>query len=501
MTRSKIASIVCALLLCCCQSVLGQGGTMSNSYFDNPQYLVQDTFSICGPSVAATFCWHTYNNITLTSVAVGFNGEMWGIASGTLVPVEYNTTTQGWDTKAALPHIVKLAVGNDSSVYALAACTTGTGCNKIWKYNGASNTWGQVASTLWFSDVSVGSDGDLWAISSTTYGCGKRVYHYDTSTSTFVATAAGLSQISVVNGDDVWGICASQSTSNVYHYDSVSWVEQAGSLSQIAASLDGVAVYGIKQSGAFQRMNADGSWSTITNAQPTQISAGTDALIYGVFGNTLQKYNRYTIGVSYSLNGSSTCPSSNCGTVQHTANISLTLPHHATKTASQSTLYSNQISINVSDIADPNDAFDCFDITGNPTGCIAVYGAATVSCPIMGPIYAASLPQNPTINVEGASTKVIARGAVNPGSCITFLGARVCKQPVSEICYYGTAPPDYNPTSIYIDPAEQWQYAWIATAACFRVNWGGGHGPWLCTPGGATRTPDIAADFRCTYNP
>src|ERR1041385_6820915 len=94
--------ILARLFWCCLLSTLALG-QMPSGYKTNTSNTLVDTFNMCA-GASASYCWHSYPTApTLTNIAVGYNGELWGIATGTLAPVELNRSTQAWTTKASLP--------------------------------------------------------------------------------------------------------------------------------------------------------------------------------------------------------------------------------------------------------------------------------------------------------------------------------------------------------------------------------------------------------------
>jgi hypothetical protein len=509
MTKCRLALSLFALLWCCSSSA-----QMTNNYRDAVTTALAPSFSSCGTAVPVSACWATAvsGTPTLSALSVGVDQETWGIASGTTNILRYNQTSQSWDSVLGLAGAIQLAVVDSGNVFALAACASGDpGCNKIYKYNG-NGTWTNISSSLWFTQLAVGSDNDLWALSNTAYGCGKKVYHYNTSTSTFDFMNVGASQISVHHKDDVYTVCASVPTNNISWYYGGVWLTVNGWMSSVTVLPDG-SVWGIGASGVLYHLNSTGAWDGITG-KPTLIAGANQSEMYGLFAGVVKKYASTIVTVNYNVSGSATC-SSGCGSnVNHTGTATLTVTGHAMVTNQQSVPFANYLTVTSSVSLTPMESEGCVygeqGVAVISAGCPQSNTSGRVTCPMMGSVFTGILPSSFPY-VERAFT--FRRRVGTPFNCRASQPTGQvtnCDNNVANWCTSATTPPDFNDPGPIRDmhlPVDI--SGWLSSATCVgHIDSSGVHGPWACIQipvieNDAREYDDIhsAPPYVCTHNP
>lgn len=265
--------------------------------------------------------------VGFTQIAVGIDGDLWGIQNGT---VYHYDVLHG--TGVATGSYTQVVVGSGASVFALNAS------GDVFQWDATSQAWVQIPGIL--SDISVGANGTVWGVNSSQQiyrllGAPTRPYQalsiiqgatldqisvgvdgavwgvsggtvefFNRGTQTFQAVpgAPTMAQVSVAAGNDVWGVDLS---GNIYEYvagTSPAWTHIPGELNLVQVNTGplpyGSSVWGINASGETYYYDfATSSWVQIPGNLGT-LSVGVDGTVWGINGQ-LQVY-RY----SGSTNGS-----------------------------------------------------------------------------------------------------------------------------------------------------------------------------------------------------
>ena len=138
---------------------------------------------------------------------------------------------------------------------------------QIWQSSGA--TWTNIAGAA--THVSVASDGSVWAVNAA-----GQVYQRAGSQWQELAGSPALSQVSVRNASEAWGLGGED---EIFHWDGAAWKQRDGRLSSISAAADG-SVWGVNRGGMIFRRSGD-AWQPV-QGQLVQISAARDNDVWGV---------------------------------------------------------------------------------------------------------------------------------------------------------------------------------------------------------------------------
>lgn len=495
MALRRLALALSMLVLCSWRPMFAQGGYTSGTNTN----LIDTTKTVCNTLSGNQNCWFAVAGApALSKISVGGNGTIVGLKTDNTL-TKYDPIAKAWSALPALSGATQVVTGDGITIYAVAN-------SHIYTLSGSS--WSQFG-TLAATQVAVGTDGDLWAIGTTAYGCGNAVYHY--ASGSFVQQSQGLSQITLSDARNVYGLCISipSTQNNLFFYDGSSWASYPGWLAQISVSAD--AVWGFNGSTSYHQAASTPTWDSIAGL-PSYIASGSEQTTYGLFSNQLEKFQPYVIQVVHNVSGtySGGCTepqpgySHICDTAQHVAVSNLQISGHTAVQGHDTKLWNANLNAVASDNLTPQESQLCQDnnvcptyTTGGPSG-----SGSGVTCSSMGlgAIFSDS-PLTTRLQFETAMTKVIPTGALIPGTCTTFNGQTWCKVPVKSMCAIGTNPPDFNPTSVYTSVSPLYTGAFNVWAACVRITFGTTHTPWQCSPGVALRNPDTITNAMCTHNP
>lgn len=186
------------------------------------------------------------------SFGVGTDGDMWALdknqpIAGDYKVVHYNKSTNNWDTVSGGGS--QIVVLNATHVYVL------NDLNNIYETSDGARTWNQLPS-INAVQISVGSDGTIAARTNTALGCGYDVQILVPGSSGWQHTGLGLSMVSIVNRNSIWGICTSIAYPkvNVFHWTPQTGITQpnsspccpgSGWLNDINVDYDDTTVWGV----------------------------------------------------------------------------------------------------------------------------------------------------------------------------------------------------------------------------------------------------------------
>jgi hypothetical protein len=453
------------------------GGSYTGSLIES----VVPTYSQCG----SANCWQVVANTpSLIAFSESADGDKWGINTSNQV-MHFDSLT-GW-TVIAFSGTPKQIVASVGATYLLSS----TG--KIFQYTGSG--WGSNKFTPYpatFRQISVGTDGDLWALGEA-YGCAYHPYHYNPSSGTWTAYSRGLTVISVKQASDVWGVCTgiASPADNVFNFNGSAWTAQAGWLNNIQAAPDGT-LWGTNGGSTFMRYETGSTnWTNLVGTPSLQTSAGEDQT-YGLFGNTLEKFQAFTIQFTHNLTGSFNAPPTSPCTPgpnpcpppipipTHYGPITLAIAGHTAKVYNLSTLSTTPINVNVSDTLTPAEAYQCMT-AGN--SCPSVSVSTQLKC--TAAMLASLLAYEETFMddyFERAYTLVKYPIGGDPAySCVPDSHDKLrCKFNVITWCTPDTTVPDSHPSWVldYSDKVFQPTY-WNTWKICMRLR---KTDPWFCSP-------------------
>ena len=224
MTHNSIARL-CWVFVLLFLAVVSSSAQYSSS---NNLGIVRTYSSLCASNVPASQCWVPVAGApALSQVSVGYDGDLWGIESGTTTPVHYNTASKTWTT-VAFPATQLAAVGNGQIF------TLNNGVIYSYTIGGVETEYANPYPAA-ITKISVGKDGDLWALDNIANGCGSgRTWHYDSAHKAWLNENGGVSNISVVNQGLVFASCSGGALFK-WTPDS-KWVNIGGSSTRIFAA-------------------------------------------------------------------------------------------------------------------------------------------------------------------------------------------------------------------------------------------------------------------------
>lgn len=483
-----------AILVLCSITAAAQGTAHYSTQVNSFQY--NDSTPDC-TSAKNKVCFTTVSTSpAIESITAGADGAAFGLqANGSVWTIP--ALSSSWQSTSLSP-MVQISAATADSVYGLQY--DATYCispqMRAYLYSGSGNFAplnfcanyiaaaqdgtiyrilnGAVShrapgSTTWTSDptaggngtpveIAVGSQFNVWIITST-----QVIKTLDLTSGGFDVVAGAATHVST-SGDptqsteETWVV---NSSLNVFKYSS-STGSPTGTWTQMAGNLTGIA-------------------------------AGNHYFVFGVRSDlsTTYHFNAIQIMANIATTGYYSCsPQCPPGAV-HTATVQGAWVKGGVG-ANGSNAGPPQATLNA--LASPY-TDDCDPIFGPTSDACSMEVQGNVDCSAMGVLFFSD-PLEWSIETEGAYTRVIANGAMK--GCKDVLGVSVCQQPVTSWCS-NTATPDLNPTIIETGP-PQWTYTWDDNAVCFRLNEGGYHSPWDCTPGVAIRNGTIDRAL-CTYNP
>lgn len=184
----------------------------------------------------------------VSQISVAADGTMWAVNPPDSNRVlRWDGTT--WQVRSGA--LINIAVGRDGTVWGLGPDT------KNYKLTSGFFTSSWDLKGCCVSQLAVGSDGDLWAVNPPD---SNRILHWNGST--WVVVPGGLTQISVGNSSQVWGVSAGHS----YHWNGSTWIQGTGTLKQISAASDGT-LWGLNPEGT--------AWTTAYVPSTTPSSLAT----------------------------------------------------------------------------------------------------------------------------------------------------------------------------------------------------------------------------------
>jgi virginiamycin B lyase len=211
----------------------------------------------------------------LASIAVGANGNVWGVNASQQIYTLGGAPQRAFQTLNIIPGAVidQISVGVDGTVWAVSS-------NTVEFFNRGTQTFQAVPGAPALSQVSVGAGNDVWGVDAS-----GNVYEYLAGSSPSWKHIPGeLNLVQVGANGDVWGINAG---GFVYYYDfaSSSWVNIPGNLGTLSVGADGT-VWGINSFLQIYRYSGstDGSVGTWVNIPGSlmEISVGSASNIWGI---------------------------------------------------------------------------------------------------------------------------------------------------------------------------------------------------------------------------
>jgi virginiamycin B lyase len=217
----------------------------------------------------------------LTQIAVGNANAVWGVNAQQLI-FHWNGGTQSWTYIPGF--LTQIAVGADGDVWGVNAQ------NQAWHYDQQAQSWkGVSGSKFGFSQITVGNDGSVYALDNL-FADSRQPYWYNPGTGQFQLITqnytdsggsplsfAGLGSISAGADGDLWAVRGGF----VCHYSPLDpqWNCMASTVVQIGVGSGG-NVWGVDNNGQILRWNAQsGTWSSYPGAL-SQIAVG--GAVWGV---------------------------------------------------------------------------------------------------------------------------------------------------------------------------------------------------------------------------
>lgn len=211
---------------------------------------------------------------SLANIAVGSSGAVWG--------VNYQHHVYEWDSAHSqwlqIPGLLtQIAVGADGDVWGLDAASD------IWHYNVQAGQFSEVHGAL--MQIAVGSAGTVYGLDPN-----GGIYWYNIGTKAFqkIANWSGFGQVAVGVDGDVWAV----KDAVAYHYDVLHNTMDAtpGSITQVALGF-GAAVFGLNAGGEIYQWNAvSGGWAEIPGNLHS-MAVGANGTVWGI--NSSQQIYRF----------------------------------------------------------------------------------------------------------------------------------------------------------------------------------------------------------------
>lgn len=202
---------------------------------------------------------------SLAQIAVGSSGAVWGI--------NYQQHIYEWDSAQSqwrqIPGLLKqIAVGADGDVWGLDAASG------IWHYNAQAGYFSEVPGAL--TQIVAGSAGTVYGLNAN-----GGIYWYNIGTQVFqqIAYSSRFSQIAVGVDGDLWAV----KDAVAYHYDVLhnTMDTTPGSITQVTLGF-GAAVFGLNAGGQIYQWNAvSGNWVEIPGNLHS-IAAGANGSVWGI---------------------------------------------------------------------------------------------------------------------------------------------------------------------------------------------------------------------------
>ncbi len=215
--------------------------------------------------------FHLVPGATLAQIATGIDGNAWGIdAVGKLYG--YNSAAQSWSSFNPGNLFMQVSVGFAQDVWALGTNQT------IFHFDTSSQTFVPIPGFL--TNASTGANGDFWGVNA-----GHMIYRFDSQTAAFAQISGELLQLSVGADGTVWGV---NSGGDIYRFDvpSQTWINTPGTLKDIQVGLSN-SVWGINAASLIYSFNTQTqTWQNVPGAL-TQVSVGFDGTVWGVNGGDL----------------------------------------------------------------------------------------------------------------------------------------------------------------------------------------------------------------------
>lgn len=225
---------------------------------------------------------------TVSQISVGVDGSVWAL-SGNTVEI-FNTLTQTFQPVGGAPPLVQLSAGSSGDVWGVDAA------GKIYQFDPSSSTWNNIGGELNF--IRVGANHAVWGINAI-----GQTYAWDSSTGSWLNIPGTLTSLSVGADGTVWGINAQQ---QIYQYNGSmqAWVNVPGSLVEISVG-DANNIWGVNQQNQVYRYDATKpGWDLIPGAVLADISVSFDGTVWGANPQgTLYQWNSSSGAFSFVGNG------------------------------------------------------------------------------------------------------------------------------------------------------------------------------------------------------
>lgn len=184
---------------------------------------------------------------TLSSIAFGGNGAVWGINGAQEIFTLQNAPMCGFQTLTSVSGSAnQISVGADGSVWALSGTTVET-------FNPTSQSLEAVSGAPALAQISLGASGKIWGLDAS-----GNIYQWDASSATFTNVPGQLTFIQAAANGSVWGINAA---GQIYTYSNNSWTNIPGTLASLSVGADGT-VWGINAQQQIYRFDGQ-SWVNV----------------------------------------------------------------------------------------------------------------------------------------------------------------------------------------------------------------------------------------------
>jgi hypothetical protein len=432
--------------------------------------------------VAGGTTW-AYRNVSYANQIVTGGAANTFYRYGTTNVAQYLPATNAWaNIRGAVDSgtlsLGSIAVGADGDLWGVDSTTTNGSCGfLVWHYNFTAARW--FHTPYGATQISVANSGLVWTLCSDSTVRIVNVTNGAYTTMVDPSTGANVFASQIALGADGVGFVIKSGTNTPYKYDVT---QTNGDTDEINLSV-------------FQFMGSVKALAVGDNLHTYMLDSSTSAP-YFVPAFTHSSTSQVAGTTTCTDSGSGYGKKCSDFTAQHTGNVNAKAFNFpgAAQAASQSVFWSSYLSVLATQSTTPQNESDC-TVDWNGQGCDGGYpNTGAVICPVMGFI----LQDGWSIRWEYAHVKLIAR-AGQPYGCTTLFGVTTCSQPVQPWCT-NTLTPDLNPVAVRTEP-DGWAGTWDDHAICARVEYlDGTFSVWHCGPGGAVRNASTAQGL-CTQYP
>ena len=212
---------------------------------------------------------------SLTQVAVGADGSVWGINEFEQI-YTWNSSTSSWTNIPG--SLAQIAVGSSGAVWGINYQ------QHIYEWDSAHSQWRQVPGLL--KQIAVGADGDAWGLDGES-----AIWHYDAQTGYFTELQGALTQIAVGSAGTVYGLDVN---GGIYWYNigtrAFQKIANSSGFGQIAVGVDG-DVWAVKDAVAYHYDVLHNTMDA-TSGSITQVALGFGAAVFGLnAGGEIYQWN------------------------------------------------------------------------------------------------------------------------------------------------------------------------------------------------------------------